>query len=168
MTAKNTGEADRECRSPHVVLVSLAAAAVLSAVFTCAGCGGSVDARGKRVAVHGDVKLDGNPLESAAIVFHCGEGENEVTAFAFVEDGAYEIAAKEGPLVGKARVEFQPKPVDQQQYEDALEVAARTRRPVKVTEVVIPPQYVGQNTILSADVTEDGDNKFDFQLTSRR
>ncbi|HID22761.1 MAG TPA: hypothetical protein EYP14_10220 [Planctomycetaceae bacterium] len=116
--------------------------------------------------MHGHVRLDGKPLESAAIVFHSGEEEKEVISFAFVENGTYEIAAKDGPLVGKARVEFQPKPVDQEQFEEALEMATRTRRPVKLTEVVIPPQYVGQNSLLTVEVTEDGDNEFDFELTT--
>lgn len=143
----------------------MAITTTVAVLIGCAGCGGS-DPHGVRVGVRGEVQIDGQPLQAGAIVFHCGDGDDKIAAVGYIEDGAYEIASDEGPLVGMARVEFQAKPIDPVQYEEAMEEAARTRRRVKVAVVAIPPHY-GANSTLTADVTEDGENKFDFDLNSQ-
>jgi len=138
----------------------------LLALLPCTGCGSSSE--GVRAAVQGKVTLDGKPLEAAAIVFHCGQGEGKITAFGLVENGSFEIAAEEGPLVGKARVEFQPKPIDQATFEEELDkTTSRRRSRPKLTVVDIPLQY-GPESTLTAHVTEDGENTFDFALETRR
>lgn len=150
---------------PRFSQISMAITIAVTALMLCSGCGGS-DPRGVRVGVHGQVQLDGQPLQAGAIVFHCGDGDDKRTAVGYIEDGAYEIASGEGPLVGTARVEFQPKPIEQEQFEAAIERAARTRRRVSLAVVAIPRQY-GANSTLTATVTEDGKNQFDFDLKSR-
>ena len=135
-------------------------------LLLCGGCGSS-DPRSVRVAVRGDVTLDGKPLEAGAIVFHCGEGENKLTSFAFIEQGKYEIPAKEGPLVGVARIEFQPKPIDRSDFETALDEAMTKRKRVNVAVVSIPAKY-GPKSKEAVTITEDGEHKFDFALTSGR
>jgi hypothetical protein len=151
--------------SPRVAAAAIAAALVIAATLTCAGCGAG-DPRGVRVAVHGEVTLDEKPLEAGAILFHCGEGEDELVAVGYIENGHYEIARRDGPLVGTARVEFQAKPVSQEDFETAMEVAAEGRRPPSIAVVAIPPQY-GKDSKETVDVAKDGENKFDFDLKSR-
>lgn len=157
MKIQPSGRASRSA----VCALSLA----LLTLLACTGCGSSSE--GVRVTVQGNVTLDGKRLEAAAIVFHCGQGESKVTAFGFVENGSYQLEAEEGPLVGKARVEFQPKPIDQDEFEEELDkTTGRRRSRPKLTVVDIPPQY-GPESTLTADVTEGGENKFDFELKSR-
>lgn len=134
------------------------------AMLACSGCGS--DADDQRVAVHGTVTLDGKPLEAAAIVFRSGQGEDQVTAFGFVESGNYEIAAEEGPRVGRARVEFQRKPIEPAEFEAGLDEAASRRKRPKLDVVPIPPKY-GPKSTFTAEVTLDGENCFDFDLESR-
>ncbi len=151
--------------SPRFKRISMAISITVAALVTYAGCGGS-DPDGVRVSVRGEVKLDGRPLQAGAIVFHCGDGENEVTSVGYIEDGSYDIASDEGPLAGTARVEFQAKPVDQGQFEEAMEEAAKTRRRPNLAVVAIPPHY-GPNSNLTRELTVDGENTLDFDLTSR-
>jgi hypothetical protein len=128
------------------------------------GCGSSDSL--ERAAVHGEVRLDGRPLGAAVIAFHCGEGENKVIAFGIVENGKYEIDEEKGPLVGQARVEFQPKPIAEEDIDAAMDEAARRRTRPKLVVMEIPPQY-GEQSTFTATVTKDGENKFDFDLKSR-
>jgi hypothetical protein len=132
----------------------------------CVGCGTS-GSTAPGVAVHGDVTFDGKPLEAAVIAFHCGQGEDEVIAFGVVEHGKYEIPADKGPLVGTARVEFQPRPLPEGAIDAAMDEAARRRSVPKLVVMEIPPRY-GPGSTLTAEVKADGENKFDFELTSRR
>jgi hypothetical protein len=145
--------------------MSAAITVLVAGLVSSGGCGDS-GTTGVRAAVRGEVRLDGQPLTAGAIVFHCGEGDDKVTAFGYIENGAYEIAKADGPLVGTARVEFRPKPLEQDQFEAAMDEAAKKRRRPNVDVVAIPPQY-GISSNLTADVTEDGENKFDFDLKSR-
>lgn len=156
--------ADPSCGCPLGASVALAAAACAASLI--AGCGGAGDPAGVRVAVHGEVRLDGKPLEAGVIVFHSNVGAEEVVAFGTVEQGAYQIAAEEGPPAGTARVEFRPQPLPREQFEAAMDEAARTRRKPVVDVVAIPPRY-GSGSTLTVAVAEEGDNKFDFDLRSR-
>ena len=143
----------------------LGTVAVFLLLAVCGGCGSG--SPGPRAAVHGEVTLDGKPLKAGVVFFHCGEGDQLVVAQAFVENGKYEIDAEKGPVVGLARVQFQPKPIPEAEFEAALEAASRKRRKPKLVVVEVPEHYRTEST-LTAEVTESGDNRFDFELTSRR
>lgn len=145
---------------------SLLVAVLLLITMLVSGCD-SGDPRGRRVAVEGQVLLDDQPLQAGVILFHCGQGDDQMTAFGFIEDGVYAIAKNEGPLVGTARVEFQSKPVSQEELEAALDAAIGTRKRPQLDVVTIPPQY-GRDSELTREVTEHGDNRFDFDLRSKR
>lgn len=138
---------------------------LVALLLLCGGCGPS-DPRGERVAVGGEVTLDGKPLEAGIIEFRDADAAGEVTAFAFVSGGTYEIPASDGPYVGEAKVTIRGKPIEQAQLEIELEEAARARRRPRLEVVPVPPQYADASP-LTADVTEKGENRFDFQLTSR-
>ncbi len=151
------------CRLPR--LFGLCAAVLVLA--TVVGCGGANVSRGPRVAVHGAVTLDGKPLPAAVIAFHCGQGEQEVAVTGTVEDGQYAIDEDAGPWAGKARVAFHPMTIPEEQFDAAMEEAARRRRPPQLNVVEIPPHY-GSQPAWTVELTADGDNRFDFDLTSRR
>jgi hypothetical protein len=135
-----------------------------SLLLACCGCGAEPGA--SRVAVQGRATIDGTPLSSVMIVFRCGQGDNQVTAFGLVENGYYQIEAENGPLPGKARVEFQPKPIERSEFESLLDQSGWSRQHPKLTVVDIPPQF-GSASVLTADVAKDGENKIDFDLKSR-
>ncbi|MCL4206152.1 MAG: hypothetical protein KJ000_27015 [Pirellulaceae bacterium] len=142
------------------------AAVVLLIAVLAAGCGSS-DPRGPRMAVRGEVRLDGQPLSAGVILFHCGDGDDRLSAVGYIEDGVFEIAAKDGPFAGTAAIEFQAKPIPQDQLEVELERAAKARKPPQLAVVPIPPQY-GPQSELTVEVTRSGQNRFDFNLRSKR
>jgi len=143
----------------------IVAALVLVTALACGGCGRSSSA-GARAGVHGEVRLDGKPVEAAVIAFHCSEGAKKVIALGIVENGKYQLDKDKGPLVGRSQVRFEPKPVAEAEFDAAIEKAARTGRSLKLIVMPIPSQY-GEHSKLTVDVTEDGENKFDFDLKSR-
>ena len=68
------------------------------------GCGDStID---KRAEVSGTVQLDGKPVESGAIGFVPIEGNSGPSAGAAITNGSYRVDRKQGPPIGKVRVEF--------------------------------------------------------------
>lgn len=58
-----------------------------------------------RGAVHGEITLDGEPVDGGQIYF-IPAGPKAVPAWAAIEGGRYQIAAANGPSVGKCRVEI--------------------------------------------------------------
>lgn len=121
----------------------------------------------QRVDVSGTVTLNGQPLSAGAIVFHCDSPTPDVDsaiAFGFVKDGVYAIDAHEGPTIGMARVEFRSKPLQRGEFEDAVDLAAKSTRPrpPQTTVVAIPEKY-GEQSTLTVELTA-GENRHDFQL----
>ncbi len=135
-------------------------------VLAFVGCGETVeDSRGKRAGVKGTVLLDDKPLNRATIVFTAAQGENKITATGSIVNGAYEIPAEAGPLIGEMRVEIQPQQIDLEEFEAARGDDKRKRVPVNAVE--IPVQY-NTKSKLKAQVTEDeSKNVFDFKLQSK-
>jgi len=144
----------------------ITAAVLLAVLLNSPGCGDAEGPAAKRVRVFGDVTLDGLPLRAGAIVFHCGEGENQVRAVGFIEHGAFDIAEQDGPLAGPARVEFHPKPLPPDQFEQALEQWARSRTPPQLDVVAIPRRY-GAESQWTVNIAAETDNELDFPLVSR-
>ena len=148
---------------PNAVIAAVCTASLL---LISTGCSLSGDGSDQRVGVQGSVSLDGKPVEAAAILFHCGAGEAQVSAVGYVVDGTYEIPPEEGPLVGTARVEFVPQPVSQDAMEMALEHEGPPRGRPKYIVTPIPRRY-GPDSKLTVDVTDSEENTFDFDLQSR-
>jgi hypothetical protein len=152
-------------KSPQWILCILALGIV--------GCADSTDGPSiERVSVEGMVTLDGQPLEAGAIVFHgplnSGDG-SVITAYAFINDGRYEIDAGSGPAIGTSLVEIRPKPRAREEYEASLDEAAksRSRRTASPTVIEIPEEYYGQHTELRAELVGGKRNKHNIQLDSR-
>ena len=142
---------------------------VITAVL---GCDADEEVPVQRVAVSGQVTLDGKPLRDAAIVFHQEDSSAEsqnVTAHGFVENGIYKIDAEHGPAVGSARVEFRPKPLSREELEAAMDASMvnRRRRSLPSTVVAIPEKYGGESQ-LRVQLSADSENRHDFKLDSRR
>lgn len=139
-------------------LIRGAAALLLAASMTAAGCGG---AGPQRRAVSGEVTLDGKPLAAGTVTFAPREGVTAATAEVF--DGSFRIGPSEGPAPGSYQVEIA----------SVRPTGRRIKHPDLPSETieevhnVIPPQY-NVETSLSADVQTEGQNSFRFDLVSRR
>lgn len=59
-----------------------------------------------RVSIKGAILVDGKPLNSGAITFVPIEETRGPKASAKIVDGVYELGTREGPVVGKHRVEI--------------------------------------------------------------
>ena len=137
---------------PLGVLISLAAC--LLAVVS--GCGGdAID----RLAVSGEVTLDGQPLDDASITLvPVGQGPS---AGAEISEGSFAIERSVGPSPGKYRVEIRAYRGTGEQIPDDDAPGEMTEQ----TEQIIPRRY-NRDTELEVEVTVDGDNHFQFALES--
>ena len=128
------------------------------------GCGAEVDQRGQRVGVSGQVMIDGQPLTKGRIVFVSDDGAGAVKATALIENGTYAIDEKRGPLASNARVAIHPELLELGE----LEVARGGDRFMKIDirPIAIPHRY-NTRSELTAQISEDGDNAFNFELASK-
>jgi len=109
------------------------------------GCGSGMK------PVTGVVTLDDKPLEGASVVFTPQEGGRTNSVGKTDASGAYELTYtnKEGAIVGDYKVViFKPK-----QTPDG--------------EVETLPKMYNEESTLTASVTADGENTFDFKLKSK-
>lgn len=139
---------DWVCRCP-----SRWAAVLLLAVFV-SGCG---KATGGRLEISGTVRLQGAPLQSGTIEFVSADAKHLTGST--ITDGKYSVPADKGLPPGKYTVR-----ISATQEEGAVPAGppgpeAETHK----TKALIPPQYNVEST-LSAEVTQDGNNQFDFDL----
>jgi hypothetical protein len=122
---------------------------IVAAVLPLAGCGAS-----DKTPVEGTVTIDGEPLAEGRIGFYPKEGR---PAYGEIVDGRYTLTTLEpgdGALIGRHRVTVQAdKPADPND-------AFSDRIPL------IPEKYFNPDSSgLTAEVTADGDNTFNFDLT---
>ena len=119
------------------------------------GCGG----KGLNgVPVSGQVTLDGKPLADGSITFvPTGQG---ITAGGKIVDAYYELSPKDGLVPGTYKVRI-----------NALESTGQTivdpAGNIEIPEMreAILPRY-NMRTELTAEVTVDGPNRFDYDLRS--
>lgn len=131
------------------------------AILAC-GCGGD-DLQ--RAAVSGKVTLDGKPLEKGSIQFIPRGGDSRGAAWGEVAAGAYAIPASDGAAPGSYDVSIAP--------QVANEGAATPEQPEvpgdPPAEAIDGPSVVYTSAApLQADVTVEGPNTFDFDLTTTR
>jgi len=122
------------------------------------GCGPRTD----KLSLSGNVTLDGSPLDKGTIQFTTlGEGKLQSTGSA-IQDGAYHIPAEKGLLPGTYRVELSSPDGNA----PPVRVAAYPGGPtIPVVPDRIPAEY-NIDSSKSVEVTQDGDNQFDFAVTS--
>ena len=137
-------------RTVNAVLLPLS----MIAVAVCVGCDS-----GPNRPLSGTVTLDGQPLPTGRITFDpLGSGP---TAGGRIEDGEYRIGAAQGPLPGKYLVRIS----SHQPTGRILDHPESADGKYEETKEVVPPQY-NDFSELSITVTDDGDNKHDFELKS--
>ena len=133
----------------------------LTLLLLGAGCG----QRGaNRAAVHGEVTLDGRPLEQGSILFVPADGAKGAVAGGPIEEGRYQISQSNGVALGWTRVEIRavrktgkmvPKPMARLDSHEMVEEYAEA----------IPPRFNSAST-LKIEV-RPADNVADFKLASK-
>ncbi|HPM82871.1 MAG TPA: carboxypeptidase-like regulatory domain-containing protein [Candidatus Anammoximicrobium sp.] len=129
-------------------------AAVLLLAVVASGCGQDT---GGRLGLSGTVRFQGAPLQTGTIEFASSDAK-QLTG-STITDGKYSVPADKGLPPGKYTVRISA-------AQDAGAAPAGPPGPESMTQqakALIPPQYNVEST-LSADVTEDGNNVFDFDL----
>ncbi|QDV50672.1 hypothetical protein [Gimesia fumaroli] len=137
-------------------------------LLSCVGCSGAKDdPRGKRFSVSGLVYYDGDPIASARILFISETSEGKVKSAGIVREGIYQIPEKGGPVAGKARVEIYPTYPEMEEIAQLQAEAKKTGKPfVDPSSVKIPAAY-NKNSKLTAKITKDGKNTFEFKIDSK-
>lgn len=119
------------------------------------GCGTN-----DRLPLQGTVTFDGKPLATGVIQFIPGEGTAGPSAGGEIQDGHYTVSAEKGVFAGTFRVEIISNQKTGTQTRSAGgQVADDVRN-------IVPAQYNVAST-LSADVSSEDGNSFDFELRSK-
>ncbi len=118
------------------------------------GCGR--DDGPERVPVTGEVTIGGKPLPDGDIIFRQTTPEGFTDA-GTIKDGKYEITA----VVGKYTVE-----ISAMREVPGTAKTLQTGETGSEMEQFVPEKY-NDKTILKAEVTESGENKFDFPLDAK-
>jgi len=117
------------------------------------GCGQA----DRRLAVTGSVTLDGKTLSRAIINFQPAPGNLSSSAGAGLEDGNFKISAKQGLLPGDYNIIIQ-----------AFEETGRMLMDPQFGKVPETARVRFQEEkMLRATVSEEGENRFDFQITRK-
>jgi hypothetical protein len=118
------------------------------------------DAGPKRYGVSGEVKYQGKPLNHGGIIFLPADPTSGAdSGGGNIKNGKYAILAKEGLLPGKYKVMITS--VDPNTKETDPDAPPGPAGPLPKDRVA--PKY-NRDTILTAEVTADGSNKFDFSV----
>lgn len=131
---------------------------LLSCGFLIAGCG--PPAGPARVAIKGEVTLDGKPLNDALVRF---VPKNDARgSCVLLQAGQFTVSPEDGPSPGDFDVVVTPNAPDAEQA--IARIRSGERDPLKARQVPASYQKAGR---LTATVTADGANEFRFELTSR-
>jgi len=137
---------------------------LIAVALVCCGCSRSDDEL-PRAAVHGRVTWQGTPLSEGIIRFVPLEKGKGGKTSVNIHDGAFEVDAYNGPVVGEHRIEIAS--TDDGGFAMDDEKAFERLRELKIRKfdvVIIPPIY-NLRSILTETVSADSPNQFDFQLT---
>lgn len=120
---------------------------------------GCFDNGPRRQPVTGLVTMDGKPLQEGSILFTpLGDGS---TAGCSITDGKYELTTENGPIAGRYSVAIKAWKQSGAAYVD--EATGETESGL----VSIIPKRYNDNTELAAEISAEGENKIDFELTSK-
>lgn len=135
--------------------------ALLAAIVLIAGCSQPIP-EGRPLT--GNVSFDGKPLASGYITFEPQSGQ-QTQAGAEITAGKYQTQAQKFIAPGRYAVAIvggaEMPPSDISPGTPEFEAAA-----AKLKDKVVPKKY-NVNSTLVAEVTAEGDNVFDFALTSK-
>jgi len=134
---------------------------ILTAVLLCTiavlGCNRSQGPR--RAAVSGSVTLDGKPVPEGTITFLPSGDTQGPSAGGEIRDGAFDLNARQGPVVGTCRVEIRATRKTGEKVQFGV-------READAVEQYIPQRY-NTRSELTAAVIADEPNRLDFELTAR-
>jgi hypothetical protein len=134
------------------------AAALLAVLLAMPGCGSSGP---PRAAIHGRVTAGGQSLAAGRILFTPVHPNKGPSTSARITNGEYQLAAKDGPVVGANRVQIE---VDLNLgFELDDEAAIAQRGGVPVPPQPIPPEFGVQSTQV-VEVKPDEDNAYDVTI----
>lgn len=136
---------------------------VCTVALLAAGCGR--ESGPLKVAVRGEVTLDGKPVPQGQIVLSDAAGVGQSFG-GEIRDGEYSVRV----TLGKKKVSISSMQVvsgKQSKYGGIQGDPVSAENPADVYEEVIPPQY-NAKTELTADVSEKGPNEFSFALQSAK
>jgi len=125
-------------------------------IFSLPGCG-----HNGRVAVEGNVTLDGQPLHQAQIEFIPKPGTAAPTVGGDIVNGKFAIPPDKGPLLGKYQVKIIKSGPTGRKVRDL-----RSNAMIDEYGQLLPAKY-NEQTELEAEVTSGGPNSFKFTLTSK-
>ncbi|WP_406697448.1 hypothetical protein V5E97_01190 [Singulisphaera sp. Ch08] len=136
------------------------------------GCGVSGPSEDGRFPIHGTVSESGQPLGHGSILFHPESQSGIQGAGTTVKEGRYELPAAQGLSSGRYAVEIQPgttaaSPSDQKVIIDEITGAEIPNQPVKISRSnpLIPKKNSPKRLPRRIEVTKDGPNQFDFDLS---
>ena len=137
-------------------------------ILFCFGCDEvNNNSRGERLPVSGLVYYDGDPLTSAQIVFISETPEGKMKSAGIVREGIFQIPEQGGPVAGTARIEIYPTIPEMEEMQQLMKQAKEQGKPfIDPSSVKIPATY-NKNSNLTAEVTPDGNNRFDFRIESK-
>jgi hypothetical protein len=139
-------------------LLGMAASALM------AGCGGAEDAL-PRQRVSGTVKWNGEPLKQGRIQFQPA-GHGGPAGGAGIVDGSYAIPQAEGLVPGKYQVLIYGAAEAAQSSPAPPGLPGDAPPPKKAVKDPIPDKFNFKSQ-LTTEVTKDGPNQFDFELTDK-
>ena len=120
------------------------------------GCGQTDDRR----SLEGTVTLDGVPLAEGNIALRPLPGTGGPTAGGNITEGKFAISPEQGTFVGTFRVEITATRKTGRKVMDPI-----LQTEIDETEQFIPVRFNRQSE-LTAEVTADGPNRFEFALNS--
>lgn len=132
---------------------------LLLVLFGAMGCGPNDG----RVAVSGQVTLDGKPIESGAILLVPVEGTMSPSAGSDIIDGDFDVSRAKGPKAGVFRVEIRS-----QRKSGRMVQAPPPAPPGVLAEEwieAVPPAYNRESTLRVE--LQAGNNPLNFDLKSR-
>jgi len=139
----------------------LACAVCLSLIVGCGRPSGP-----RRVAVRGAILFDDRPLKAGRIKFTPIETSKGPTSVATVTDGFYDFDARNGPVVGKHKVQIES--IVEPGFELDDEGAYAQRAKQQTGAPVLPPQPIppefNERTTLTVNVSPEGETKLDFTV----
>jgi hypothetical protein len=148
----------RTCDVSFALLLGIAASALVT------GCGGAEDGL-PRQRVGGTVKWKGEPLKRGRIQLQpIGTGGS--AGGAGIVDGRYAIPQAEGLVPGKYQVLIYGMTDAAQPAPAQPALPGETPPPSKAVKDPIPEQYNSKSQ-LTAEVTKDGANQFDYDLVDK-
>jgi hypothetical protein len=128
--------------------------ALLFLALGLAGCGSD-----PRAGIHGQVLLDGEPLEVGSILFQPAEGTQSPNAGASIIDGDYEVPRAKGPMAGSYRVEIHAF------RKTGRKITISNNALIDEEKEAIPARYNTKSTLLKT--VNAGENVINFELTSK-